>query len=246
MPPRAVQALGYADAALNITTDILFAVAIPAPLLWGLNASRRTRASLVGLLGLGALACAASVAKAVFLYNLGDDADWLWDSRDITVWSVVELNMGIAAGSLPAVSPLLRRALGLGGGGGNGSGAGCGGGKTRGGFGKGSQLGGSSFASRRGVWFNISGVQRPELGDAAEETGSERTLDASVRGQGGSGPGSYELGYMGHENNIMTTSVVTSDVNTRDGSVDGAGIEHGGIRKTKTMTVTFEVTARSN
>lgn len=30
MPPRAVQALGYADAALNITTDILFAVAIPA------------------------------------------------------------------------------------------------------------------------------------------------------------------------------------------------------------------------
>lgn len=100
-PQHAVQGLGYTDATLNIATDVFFAVFIPVPLFWDLNVNRRTRVSLIAVLGLGVFACAASIIKIVYLYNLGNYSDWLWDSRNISIWHVVELNAGVVAGSLP-------------------------------------------------------------------------------------------------------------------------------------------------
>ncbi|ROW00760.1 hypothetical protein VMCG_06495 [Cytospora schulzeri] len=240
MPQHVVQGLGYMDATLNITTDILFAVVIPVPLFWNLNASLCTRLSVIGILGLGVFACTACIIKTVFLYNLGSNSDWLWDSRNITIWNVVELNTGIVAGSLPAIWPLFRRSLG-------GVGSSSSRGQLRSAYRKSSQPGNSTFASRRSVWFKISGVQRPGQ-DAVDETSSERALNATAGGGGqdDSGPGSYELGYMGNDGKIQSTSVVTSDINTSDDSVDGAGIAHRGIRKTATTTVTFEDTSKVN
>lgn len=111
-PQRVVQGLGYTDATLNIATDVFFAVVIPVPSFWNLNVNRRTRVSLIAVLGLGVFACAASITKTVHLYNLGNSSDWLWDSRNISIWHVVELNTGVVAGSLPAVRPLFRGVLG--------------------------------------------------------------------------------------------------------------------------------------
>lgn len=107
-----VQSLGYTDVTLNIATGVFFAVVIPVPLLWNLNVNRRTRVSLIAVLGLGVFACAASINKTVYLYNLGHYSDWLWDSRNISIWHVVELNTGIVAGTLPAIRPLFRGILG--------------------------------------------------------------------------------------------------------------------------------------
>lgn len=107
-----VQGLGYTDATLNIATDVFFAVFTSVPLFWDLNVHRRTRVSLIAVLGLGVIACGDSIIEAVYLYNLGKYSDWLWDSRNISIWHVVELNTGIVAGCVPAIRPLFRGVLG--------------------------------------------------------------------------------------------------------------------------------------
>lgn len=106
------EALGYADATLNITTDIVFAVLIPVPLFWQLNIKTRRRIYLMMVLGLGILACSACIIKTIHLYQMADYEDFLWDSQYITIWVVAELNTGIVAGSIPATRPCVRALVG--------------------------------------------------------------------------------------------------------------------------------------
>lgn len=107
-----LQALSYTNVALNIITDLAFAVFIPGPMLWKLNVNRRTRATLLFALGLGVFACAAAFVKIGSIVNYGKAGDWLWDSQDISIWTVVECNVGLVAGSLPALRPMFKRILG--------------------------------------------------------------------------------------------------------------------------------------
>lgn len=50
--------------------------------------------------------------KTSFLPSYGKTGDWLWDSRNLTIWTVVESNIGIIAGNLPCLKPLFRAVLG--------------------------------------------------------------------------------------------------------------------------------------
>jgi hypothetical protein len=109
---KTLQGLSYTNVALNILTDLLFAVIIPIPMLWNLNVNHRTRLSLLAILGLGVFACAAAIVKVGYIVNYGKVGDFLWDSRDITIWTAAETNVGIVAGSLPTLRPLFKRFLG--------------------------------------------------------------------------------------------------------------------------------------
>jgi len=104
--------LSYSNLAVSLFTDLTFALFIPVPMLWNLNVNRRTRLSLVGALGLGTFACAAAFIKIPSLVNYGKTGDWLWDSRDITIWTIVECNTGIVAANIPAMRALFKRLLG--------------------------------------------------------------------------------------------------------------------------------------
>ena len=107
-----LKGLSYTNVCLNIITDLLLALVIPIPMLWNLNVNRRTRFSLIFALSLGAFACAAAFIKIPFIVNYGKTGDWLWDSRDISIWTVIECNVAIVGGSLPALRPLFKRILG--------------------------------------------------------------------------------------------------------------------------------------
>ncbi|KAK1825993.1 hypothetical protein QBC39DRAFT_33849 [Podospora conica] len=111
-PQSTLQALSYTNVALNIITDLALAVFIPGPMLWKLNVNRRTRATLLFALGLGVFACAAAFVKIGSIVNYGKAGDWLWDSQDISIWTVVECNVGLIAGSLPALRPIFKTILG--------------------------------------------------------------------------------------------------------------------------------------
>lgn len=50
--------------------------------------------------------------KASYISTYGRTGDWLWDSRNLTIWTVVESNIGIIAGNLPCLKPLFRVVLG--------------------------------------------------------------------------------------------------------------------------------------
>jgi hypothetical protein len=80
-------------------------------MLWGVQMNRRHKASLICILGLGTFATAAAFVKLSYLPNYGKEGDLLWDSRDMTIWTVVECNVGIIAGNLPCLKPLFRSIL---------------------------------------------------------------------------------------------------------------------------------------
>ncbi|KAL1612709.1 hypothetical protein SLS60_000938 [Paraconiothyrium brasiliense] len=82
------------------------------PMLWQVQLNRRQKSSVIGILGLGIFATAAAIVKISFLPNYGRTGDWLWDSRDITIWTVLETCVGIIAGNLPCLKPLFRTVLG--------------------------------------------------------------------------------------------------------------------------------------
>lgn len=97
---------------LNIVTDVAFALAIPICMLWNVNMSRRTKISLFFVLGLGCFVSACAVVRITYLDSYGKSGDWLWDTVHLATWSVIELNVGIVAGSLPSLRPLAKRFLG--------------------------------------------------------------------------------------------------------------------------------------
>ena len=57
-------------------------------------------------------ATAAALVKTSYIPSYGKTGDWMWDSRDLTIWTVVECNTGIVAGNLPCLKPLFRVVLG--------------------------------------------------------------------------------------------------------------------------------------
>ncbi|GAT26924.1 integral membrane protein PTH11-like [Aspergillus luchuensis] len=57
-------------------------------------------------------ACVAAIVKLSVLPNYGRTGDLLWDYSTLTIWVVVESNMGIIAGSLPTLKPLFKQFLG--------------------------------------------------------------------------------------------------------------------------------------
>ncbi|KAJ5502236.1 hypothetical protein N7463_005110 [Penicillium fimorum] len=103
--------LSYTNTALNILTDLIFAV-LPVFMLRHLQVNRRVKASLVCILGLGIFACAAAFVKLSILPSYGRTGDFLWDYTNLTIWVVTECNTGIIAGSLPTLKPLFKRVLG--------------------------------------------------------------------------------------------------------------------------------------
>lgn len=109
---RTLKTLSYTNVSLNIITDLLFAVIIPVPMLWHVQMNKRQKASLIAILSMGIFATAAALIKVGYLPNYGKAGDWLWDSRNITIWTVIECNMGIIGGNLPCLKPLFRTVLG--------------------------------------------------------------------------------------------------------------------------------------
>jgi hypothetical protein len=190
-------------------------------MLWNLNVHFRTRLTLIGILGLGVLACAAAFVKLSYVANYGKLGDWLWDSRNITIWTSIELNVGIIAGSLPCLRPLFRRFLG----------------ST---YGKNSKKTPTTGATNYGRgtlrsgnnWHALSSGRR---GD--DETSSQKAINTDIQ--------EYELrDRIASPSGVMNRTTILTDVEGRssDESIGHAGYSGQfptGI--TKTMT-TVEVT----
>jgi hypothetical protein len=81
-------------------------------MLWNIQMNVRQKGTVIGILALGVFGTAAALVKTSYLTTFGRFNDFLWDSSNITIWTVVELNVGIVCGNLPCMKPLFRRALG--------------------------------------------------------------------------------------------------------------------------------------
>ncbi|KAI1342837.1 hypothetical protein F5Y15DRAFT_270203 [Xylariaceae sp. FL0016] len=224
---RTLQSLSYTNVALNILTDLLFAIVIPTPMLWKLNVNRRARVTLFAILGLGTFGCAAAVIKIGYLVNYGLRGDWLWDSRNITIWTVVESNVGIVAGSLPCLRPLFRTVFGSI----YGSGSRSRGGPTRGGGASGKAYAVSGNRRSGNRWQTLP--SKP--GD--DEAGSERGLNVG-------GDEAFEMVDQARKMGMGGVTTVVVDGNSSSDSLATKGLGatlpgRDGIRKTTTTTMTY-------
>ncbi|SPO06295.1 related to integral membrane protein [Cephalotrichum gorgonifer] len=97
----------YFISACSILTDFGLAI-LPAFMLWNVQLNRSVKASVAIILGFAAFASCATLVRLKYLLALMNSLNFLQESGYIAVWTVVELAIGIFAGSAPALRPLLR------------------------------------------------------------------------------------------------------------------------------------------
>jgi len=104
-------AMYHANAALNITTDLLVAV-LPVRQLWTLQIPKRQKIALLIILTLGWFVVIISIIRLYFLILVAKHQnDQTWYSGPAAYWSVLEVNLAIVCASTPALKPLVVKIL---------------------------------------------------------------------------------------------------------------------------------------
>ncbi|KAF2995293.1 hypothetical protein G7054_g9972 [Neopestalotiopsis clavispora] len=92
--------------AVSIVTDFSLAI-LPGILLWKIQMKRRVKFSVAVMLGLAAFASCATIIRLRYLTLYNDQAEFMFSTGQIGLWSIIEEGIGIIAGSMPALRPLL-------------------------------------------------------------------------------------------------------------------------------------------
>ncbi|KAL4909599.1 hypothetical protein BDW74DRAFT_173092 [Aspergillus multicolor] len=98
------------NSSINIITDILYAT-LPVFMFYNVQVNRRTKVSLMGVLGLGYFACTAGIVKTVFQTRYFDEKE-VYREYTYHIWNYVELATGIIAASFPTIKPLVKSIIG--------------------------------------------------------------------------------------------------------------------------------------
>ncbi|KAI5853304.1 hypothetical protein BZA05DRAFT_444329 [Tricharina praecox] len=101
------------QAVVMFVTDAIILV-LPLRPLWRLKVPLRERIPLIGLFGLGTIACAASLIRFTTLAYTKDEVDFTYSVAKSGIWMNVEFSFALMAGSLPSlrVIPGIRRLAG--------------------------------------------------------------------------------------------------------------------------------------
>ncbi|KAJ6103511.1 hypothetical protein N7486_005938 [Penicillium sp. IBT 16267x] len=87
-------------------TDLTIGL-LPVALLWNLRMNQRTKIAIIGILGIGCIASAAVIIRIPFIKNY-KSTEFLYNTYQISIWSNVEAGLGITAGCLTTLRPLVR------------------------------------------------------------------------------------------------------------------------------------------
>ncbi|RFU78918.1 pth11-typeg- -coupled receptor [Trichoderma arundinaceum] len=101
-------AIGWANAATSIALD-LWMIAIPLWQIRKLNLHWKKKVGVAVMLLVGTFVTVVSIVRLQFLVNLGSSANPTYDQIDVSIWSTVEINIGIICTCLPAIRLFLIR-----------------------------------------------------------------------------------------------------------------------------------------
>ncbi|KAE8329756.1 hypothetical protein BDV39DRAFT_191059 [Aspergillus sergii] len=96
----------YMYSAVAATCDFIIGI-LPVLLIWRLQMDRRTKTAVAGILGIACIASAAVIARIPYLGS-AKSPDFLHATTQISICSNVEAGLGITAGSLATVRPIIR------------------------------------------------------------------------------------------------------------------------------------------
>ncbi|KAI9147004.1 Satratoxin biosynthesis SC3 cluster protein [Paramyrothecium foliicola] len=101
-----IMKLTYTFSTISVLTDFIFTI-LPIFMVWRLNMKARSKWFLAPVFLLGSVASSAVVVRFAFVENF-KDPDYLWATVDIAIWSTIEMGLGITAGNLATMRPLIR------------------------------------------------------------------------------------------------------------------------------------------
>ncbi|KAK5122536.1 hypothetical protein LTR85_003799 [Meristemomyces frigidus] len=110
-----LSALTYGISALNCVADWTFAI-LPIFIVRGLVMSNRQKVMVSCILALAAVGSTATIVRLPYIQSfsesyLGRDGDFLYDTVGLAIWTTVEVGVGITAGCIATLRPLLQLAL---------------------------------------------------------------------------------------------------------------------------------------
>ncbi|KAH8196747.1 hypothetical protein TruAng_009102 [Truncatella angustata] len=98
----------FAQAGLGIFTDIA-TVVVPLPALKSLQLRTKQKVGVAFVLTMGAFVCIVSIVRLQSLYVLLTDADLTRNTVTALMWCILELNLSVIGGSIPALKPFAQR-----------------------------------------------------------------------------------------------------------------------------------------
>ncbi|KAI1777869.1 hypothetical protein F4818DRAFT_439192 [Hypoxylon cercidicola] len=101
----------YAAAAINATTDWILGL-LPIALVQNLELSKRTKVLVSCTLALGSIASTATIVRIPYIWQLTQPGDFLYEFTDLTIWSTIEIGLGIVASAVATLRPLVRAVFG--------------------------------------------------------------------------------------------------------------------------------------
>ena len=92
----------------NVMLDIIV-VAMPMPYVWRLHAPLAQRLILAGMFVLGTFISVVSLVRLIIFLRIpiATSGDVTYNFREIIVWSIVEINIGLVCACLPSLKPAI-------------------------------------------------------------------------------------------------------------------------------------------
>ncbi|KAI9685062.1 MAG: hypothetical protein M1822_005454 [Bathelium mastoideum] len=110
LSPSAMVSATYTAGALNTIADWTLGI-LPIFIVWNLSINRRVKVIVAGILGFAALGSTATIVRIPFTKGLAQTDDFLWTTSELAFLSTLEPGIGITAGCLATLKPLLQRIL---------------------------------------------------------------------------------------------------------------------------------------
>ncbi|KAJ5818955.1 hypothetical protein N7474_004546 [Penicillium riverlandense] len=104
--PDVLLAIAYLYSVGAAITDLTIGL-LPVAFIWNLRMSRRNKQAIIGILGIGCIASAAVIIRIPFISHY-KDKQFLYNTYQISIWSNIEAGLGITAGCLTTLRPLIR------------------------------------------------------------------------------------------------------------------------------------------
>jgi len=101
----------YVVSALNSVADWVFGI-LPIFIVKDLQMHRHQKAVVAVILGFAAVGSSATIIRLPYVWTVKEyKGEFLWRTADVAIWTTVEVGIGITAGNLGTLRPLMQRLM---------------------------------------------------------------------------------------------------------------------------------------
>ncbi|RDL36920.1 Uncharacterized protein BP5553_06272 [Venustampulla echinocandica] len=108
--PAIISRTAYVYSVVSCWSDWTFCI-LPAFMVWNVQMNPRTKASVLLVFALGAVASTMTIVRFPYLNTLQDKADFLYATTNVGILTTSEMGVGIVTSAAATLRPLFRRFL---------------------------------------------------------------------------------------------------------------------------------------